>query len=48
MMGDNRDNNSDVVFGVKFGRDIVGKAVAIWMHWRTFSVCRLWARRRYD
>ena len=34
MMGDNRDNSSDSrVFGEVPADNIVGKAVAIWMHW---------------
>lgn len=37
MMGDNRDNSSDSrVWGQVPERDIVGQAVAIWMHWESF------------
>lgn len=37
MMGDNRDNSSDSrVWGQVPERDIVGQAVAIWMHWETW------------
>ncbi len=36
MMGDNRDNSSDSrVWGQVPERDIVGKAVAVWMHWES-------------
>ena len=37
MMGDNRDNSSDSrVWGYVPEERIVGKAVAIWMHWDSF------------
>lgn len=37
MMGDNRDNSSDSrVWGQVPEADIVGKAVAVWMHWESF------------
>ena len=40
MMGDNRDNSLDSrVWGQVPERDIVGEAVAIWMHWESlFSI----------
>ena len=40
MMGDNRDNSSDSrVWGQVPEQDIVGEAVAIWMHWESlFSI----------
>lgn len=40
MMGDNRDNSSDSrIWGQVPEQDIVGEAVAIWMHWESlFSI----------
>lgn len=37
MMGDNRDNSSDSrVWGQVPDENIVGKAFAVWMHWKDF------------
>lgn len=45
MMGDNRDNSSDSrVWGQVPERDIVGQAVAIWMHWETWLSVPSFAR----
>jgi signal peptidase I len=36
-MGDNRDNSSDSrCWGLVPEDNIVGKAVAVWMHWERF------------
>ncbi|MCV6604227.1 MAG: S26 family signal peptidase, partial [Porticoccaceae bacterium] len=37
MVGDNRDNSSDSrKWGLVPEENIVGKAVAVWMHWDKF------------
>lgn len=45
LMGDNRDNSSDSrVWGQVPERDIVGKAIAVWMHWDSFFSIPSFAR----